>query len=99
MTSAAAPARTNLLAAAALRTVIDFFEEIVVLPDHQVLRIQLQRFLVCLLRVVELPLVLVGDREIVPRGRVRRIELHRLLPAIERFVPETVLRDLDAELD
>src|SRR4029079_19303686 len=37
--AARAATRTALLAAAALGAVIDFFEEIVVLPDRQVLRI------------------------------------------------------------
>ena len=43
--------------------------------------------------------MLVGDREVVPGRRVGGIDIHRLLPAVEGFVPQPVLRDLDAELD
>ena len=46
-----------------------------------------------------LPCMLVRDREVVPGFRVGRIEFDRALPAVLRFAPQPVLRDLDAELD
>src|SRR5204862_5645682 len=90
---------TRLASAPALRAVIDFVEQIVILPNEEVLRVELQRLFVRLLRFFETPLVFERDRQVVPRGRIRRIELHRLLPAIQSLVPQPVLRDLDAELD
>src|SRR4029453_8606032 len=86
-------------AATFLGAVIDFFEEIVVLPDQHVLGIQLDRGVVRLARVVELARMLVSDREIVPGFRVRRIEFDCALPPVLRLTPQPVLRDLDAEID
>src|SRR3954468_15368113 len=85
--------RTRLAIVAALRAVIDFFEEIVVLTNQDVLRIERDRFLVCLARILESAFVLVANPEVVPRCSIRRIELDRLLPAIHRFFPEPVLSD------
>jgi hypothetical protein len=91
--------RTRLGIVAALRAVIDFFEEIVVLTDQDVLGVERNRLLVRLARVLEAAFVLVADAQVVPRGGVRRIEFNRLFPAIRRLFPEAILRDLDAELD
>ncbi len=57
------------------------------------------RLLVGLPRLVELALVLVADGEIVERGGVGRVDLDRLLPAVDGLAPEPPLRDVDAELD
>src|SRR5579872_1287825 len=89
----------RLLLWLAARPVIDFLEQLVVLTDLGIVRIELERSLVRLAGFVELPFVFVGDREIVERGRVGRVELRRFLPAVDRFAPETLLRDVDAELD
>ena len=43
--------------------------------------------------------MLVGDRQIVERGRVGRIDLDGLFPAVNRLAPQAALRDVDAELD
>ena len=43
--------------------------------------------------------MLVGDGEIVVRRGVGRIDLGRLLPAVDRLAPQPALRDVDAELD
>ena len=52
-------ASAKLAAAAASRAVIDFLEELVVLPDHLVLGIELQRAFIGLARLVELNLFIV----------------------------------------
>src|SRR4029450_1853543 len=83
--------RTRLAIVAALRAVIDFFEEVVVLPNQRVLRIERDRLLVGLARIVETSLVFVANAEIVPGRGVARIDFHRLLPAVGRFFPQTVL--------
>src|SRR3954453_5627579 len=90
---------TRLASAPALRAVIDFFEEIVILPDEEIFRVELQRLFVRLVCFLETPLVFERDRQVVPRGRIRGVELHGFLPPIQRLVPQTVLRDLDPELD
>ena len=57
------------------------------------------RLLVGLARLVELPLVLVGDGEVVERRGVGRIELDRFFPAVDRLAPESALGDADPERD
>src|SRR5262245_49886661 len=104
MTKSAASAPTvasaNLrLVFARTRAVIDFLEELVILSHLRIVRVEFERFLVRLARLVQLPLVLVRDREIVVRSRVGRIDLHRLLPAVDGLAPEAALRDVDPELD
>ena len=81
------------------RPVIDFLEQLVVLTDLRVVRIELERFLVRLARFVELTFVLVGDRQVVERGGVGRVDLDGFFPAVDGFAPEAALRDVDAELD
>src|SRR4051794_39469222 len=71
--------------------VIDFLEQVEILPDFVVVRIQLGRLLVRLARLVELPFVLVGNGQIVEGRRVGRIELDGLFPAVGRFAPEPAL--------
>src|SRR5581483_7942587 len=58
---------------------------------------ELERLLVRLARFLQLSLVLVADGEIVVRGSVRGIDLRCFFPAVDRFAPETALRDVDAE--
>src|SRR5437762_3477385 len=84
---------------AAAGPVIDFLEELVVLLNLRVVRIELERPLVGLARLFELPFVLVRNREIVEGRRIARIELGGFLPAVDRFAPEPALRDVDAEFD
>src|ERR1700687_4680976 len=79
------------------RAVIDFLEELKVLPNLHVVGVEVERFFVGLARLVELAFVLVRDGEVVMGGGVRRIDFDRLLPAVDRFPPETALRDADAE--
>src|SRR3954467_15216292 len=64
-----AVSRTRLAIVAALRAVIDFFEQIVVLANQDVLGVKRDGFLVRLARIIESPLVLVADTEIVPGSR------------------------------
>jgi hypothetical protein len=89
----------RLTIVATFRAVIDFFEQIVVLADEDVLRIERDRLFVCLSRVLESSFVLVRDTEIVPRGGIGGIEFYGFLPPIRRFLPQAVLRDLDPEVD
>src|SRR6185436_5748360 len=90
--------RARLAIVAALRAVIDFFEEIVVLANQNVFGIEGERLLIRLARVVETPFVLVTDPEIVPGRGVARIDLGRLFEAVDRLFPETVLRHLVSEV-
>src|SRR5262249_60894722 len=76
------------------RAVIDFLEQLVVLADLRIVRIELDRFFVRFAGLVELTLVLVRDREVVVGGGVRLVELDRLLPAVDRFAPEAAHRDV-----
>src|SRR5438477_2043112 len=78
------------------RAVIDFLEELEVLTNLRVIGLEVERFFVSLARFVELAFVLVGDREVVMGGGVRRIDLDRLFPPVDGFAPETPLRDVDA---
>src|SRR6185503_2511363 len=95
----ASVASAPLLFFALAGPVIDFLEQLVVLADLRVVRVQFERFLVGLSGLVELPFVLVGNRQVVVGGDVGRVELGGLLPAIDGFAPQTALRDADAELD
>src|SRR5262249_55238629 len=79
--------------------IIDFLEELVVLPDLRIVRIELERLLVRLARFVELALVLVADREIVVRGGVGRIDLRGFFPAVDRLAPKPALSDADPEFN
>ena len=63
------------------RAVIDFFEELVVLTDLRIVRLERQRLLVGLARLVELPFVFVGNGQVVERRGVGRIELDGLFPS------------------
>src|SRR6185436_7702643 len=91
--------RTRLAIVATLRAVIDFFEQIVVLANQHIFRIERHGLLVRLACLLESPFMLVPNPEIVPGCRVGGIDLDGFFPAIRRFLPETVLRDLDAEVD
>src|SRR4051794_9216139 len=67
------PSSTRLTIVATLRAVIDFFEEVVILPDQHVLRFERDRLVVCLPGFFELSLVLVRNRQVVPGSRVCRV--------------------------
>src|SRR6185503_21230750 len=95
----ASVASAPLLFFALAGPVIDFLEQLVVLADLRVVRVQFERFLVGLAGLVELPLMLVGNRQIIVGGDVGGIELGGLFPAVNRFAPQAALRDADAELD
>src|SRR5689334_1381860 len=62
---------TRLAIVATLRAVIDFFEQIVVLANQHVLRVECDGLLVRFARVLEPSFVLVSDPEVVPGCRVR----------------------------
>src|SRR5437899_4500567 len=96
---AAAKSRRLLDVFAGAGPVIDFLEQLEVLSDVGVLRIERERLLVGFARLGELPFVLVGDGEIVERGRVRGIDLDGALPSIDGLAPEPFLRDVDAEVN
>src|SRR3954465_12534930 len=82
--------RTRLAIVAALRAVIDFFEQIVVLSNEDVLGIECDRFFVRLARVLESAFVLVPNPQVVPGGCVSGIRFGGLFPAIDGFFPEAV---------
>ena len=84
---------------AAFRAVIDFFEQIVVLPDHARCSDRARAPSRTPSAPCRTALVLVGDREVVPGGGVGRIDLDRLLPAVDGFAPEPFCATLIAELD
>src|SRR5262249_8753279 len=93
------PASASLAFVLLLRhAVIDFLEQIVVLPDLRVVRIEFQRFVVRLPGLFELPFVLVRNRQVVVRRGVLRVEFDGFFPAIDRFTPQPALRDVDAEI-
>src|SRR5438132_10460788 len=79
--------------------VIDFLEQLEVLSDVGVLRIERERLLVGFPRFGELPFVLVSNGEIVERGRARGIDLDGALPSIDGFAPEPLLGDVDAAVN
>src|SRR5712691_7014100 len=71
---AARPTKANLLAlriGARARAVIDFLEELKILPDLNVVGVEFERFFVRLAGLVELPFVFVRDSEVVVGGGVR----------------------------
>src|SRR3954464_11190809 len=70
--------RTRLAIVAALRAVIDFFEQIAVLSDEAVVRVVWESFFVRLARVFEAPFVLVSNPQVVPGGGVSGIRVRRL---------------------
>src|SRR5215831_2455626 len=94
---AAAAASPALLILRLARAVIDFLEELVVLAYLSVVRLELERLLVRLARFVELPLMLVGDREVVVRRGIGRIDLNCFLPTVNGLAPQPLLCDIDAE--
>src|SRR4029079_3304111 len=92
-------ASARLATTAAVRAVIDFLEELVILANELVVGLELERALVRLARLLELALVLVRDRQVVERRGVVGVDLRGLLPPVNRFPPEALLRDGDPELD
>src|SRR5262245_30495102 len=94
-----ASASARLMTAAAVRAVIDFLEELVILANELVVGLELERPLVRFPCLLELTLVLVGDRQVVEGRRVVRVDLRGLLPTVNRLPPETSLRDRNSELD
>src|SRR5262245_4065311 len=103
MTNSAVSAPTEAsailrLVFARTRSIIDFLEELVVLSDLGIVRVEFERFLVRLARLFELALVLVRNREIVEGRGVGGIDFDGLLPPVDRFAPQAALRHADAEL-
>src|SRR6516165_809312 len=82
-----ASASARLMTAAAVRAVIDFLEELVILANELVVGLQLERALVCFARLLELALVLVGHRQVVEGRRMVGVDLVGLLPTVKRFPP------------
>src|SRR4029453_16393745 len=99
MHPAAASATTRLLVATTVLAVIELSELVVVVLDERVVRLELQGLFVRFARFLEAAELLVADAEVVPRRRVRRIDLDRPLPLRRRVTPEILLGDLDAVLD
>ena len=97
--SAPTSARSRLPTVFLRGAVIDFLEEIKILPNHRVVRVELESLLVSRAGLVQLSFVLVGDSQVVEGGGVGRIDLGGAFPAIDRLPPQSPLRDLDAELD
>src|SRR4249920_2411204 len=97
--AAATAPRARRLLVLLRRAVIDFFEELVVLTNLGVAWLDLDRLLVGLARLVELALVFVGDRQIIERRRVGRVDFDGLLPAIDRLAPQPAQGDVHAEVD
>src|SRR5687768_13310972 len=83
----------------ASRAVIDFLEEFVILFDERVIRLELQRLLVGGAGLIKLAFVLVGNRQVVVRGGVGRINLRRAFPAVNRLAPQAARRDGNTEFD
>src|SRR6185503_3155462 len=105
-TDAHAAARMNASGKPFLRSfflrggsIIDFLEQLVVLLDLGVVWFQRQRLVVGLAGLIKLSLVLVGDGQIVPGRSVGGIDFDGLLPPVDRFAPQSALRDVDPELD
>src|SRR3954466_16095468 len=78
--------------------IIDFLEELVVLTDLRIVRVELQRLLVGLARFVELSFVLVAGGRVVIGGGVTWIDLGGLLPGGDCLAPRTTLRGANSEL-
>src|SRR5678816_2920725 len=94
----ASPSSARLAPVFLSRAVIDFLEQIVVLPDERVVRLKAKRFFIRIASLGQLAFMLVGNGEVVERGGVSGIELGGAFPAIDRLFPQTTLRHLDAEL-
>src|SRR5216683_6818421 len=77
------------------RSIIDLLEEVVVLLDLRVVRIERERLFVGLTRLGELSFMFVRHRQIVERGRVGRVDLDSLLPSVDGLAPENSLSDVD----
>src|SRR5262245_59656010 len=81
------------------RSIIDFLEKLVVLLDLLIVRLQGEGLFVRRASLIELPLVFVGDRQVVEGRCVSRVDLDGLFPAIDGLAPEPALRDVDSEID
>src|SRR4051794_29244442 len=77
--------------------VIDFLEQLIVLPNLEVVGFHLHRLLVSAPCFVQLSFVFVGDSEIVEGSRVGRVDFDGAFPAIDRLFPKAFLRHVDAE--
>src|ERR1700687_2948602 len=77
------------------RSIIDFLEEVVVLLDLRVLRVERERLFVGCSCLDELSFVFVCHGQIVESGRVRRVDLDRLLPSVDGLAPQTSLGYVD----
>src|SRR3990170_5989809 len=105
--SAAAPAVTTPRrpsvrprpAVGALLSLICFPEQLIVLPYIYVVRLQLQSPFVLLIRLVELPHLLVSHGQVVPGAGALGVELDGLGPPVDRFLPEPELSHFDTEGD
>src|SRR4029079_19323038 len=80
----------------AIALVIGLAEQIVVLRDVEVSRLELEGTVEHLARLGELALLFQRDPQVVEGLRVLRVEGHRALEAEARLAPEPAARDLDA---
>src|SRR5262245_38213695 len=69
--------------------IIDFLEQLVVLTNLGVVRLELNRFFVGLSRFIELSFVLVRYRQIVISGGIRGVDLDGPFPPVDRLAPQT----------
>src|SRR5687767_2116985 len=96
--AAASRTTTRLLSALTGRAIIDFSEQLVVLLDQGVSGLELERPFIRRARLREIAFMLIRNGQVVVGGRIARINLCRSFPAVDRFAPESALRDGDAEL-
>ena len=78
---------------------IGFPEKLIILTNVHVVGVQLERPFVLFVGEIELARLLVGNPEVVAGACVRRIELYRLLPSINRLAPEADSGNFDSEFD
>src|SRR5688572_14394878 len=91
-------ATAALLSVLASRAVIDFPEELVILFDKGVARLELHGLFVGATGLAQFALVLVRNCQIVLRRRVGGVQLRRALPSVDGLAPQSALRDGNPEL-
>src|SRR5687768_16102493 len=89
----------KLRAVRLVRAVIDFPEQLVVLLDVRVIRIELESLLIGRAGLFEFALLFVADRQIVVRRGVCRVRLGGAFPMGDRLAPQSEPRNLDSKLD
>src|SRR5215203_3257028 len=75
--------------------VIDFLEQFVVLANLHVVGLDCDSFLVRLPRLVQLPLVLVSNSQVIEGGGVGRVDFSGALPPVNGLPPQPFLCDVD----